>query len=397
MALFLTPFRQPAMMSDADISGRGASHGLIAALFFGMILGWTGCLPKPAAPPAATDSQLAQISLPDGWEISVWADSVKDARSMTLSENGTLFVGTRRAGLVHALRDTNDDGVADERYLIAEGLNMPNGVTLRDGSLFVAEVNRIVRYDDIENHLTNPPEPVVVVDDLPTDRHHGWKYIAFGPDGWLYVPVGAPCNVCDRDEPYASILRMRPDGSDREVFATGVRNTVGFTWHPDTDEMWFTDNGRDNMGDDIPPCELNHAPTTGLDFGFPHIHGADIPDPEFGEGFTPDDFTLPVQKLGPHVAPLGLEFIREEAEDGIRRVLIAEHGSWNRSEKIGYRVTQVTINASGESVGYEPFAEGWLQGEESWGRPVDLEYLADGSLLVSDDQGNRIFRLRQVD
>ena len=204
-------------------------------------------------PPPITDARLAEISLPDGFEISVFADSVENARSMVLSPGGVLFVGTRRAGVVHALVDRNEDGYAEERYVIAEDLNMPNGVAFRDGSLYVAEVNRILRYDGIEGQLGWPPEPVVVVDDLPTDRHHGWKYINFGPDGKLYVPVGAPCNACDRELPYASILRMNPDGSGKEVYASGIRNSLGFTWHPETGEMWFTDNGRDNMGDDVPP------------------------------------------------------------------------------------------------------------------------------------------------
>ena len=353
-----------------------------------------GCAPDA---PTWSDARLEQLRLPEGWEISVWADSVQNARSLTLASDDVVFVGTRQAGLVHALRDADGDGTAEEQYLIAEGLNMPNGVAFRHGSLYVAEVSRILRYDDILNRLSDPPEPIVIVDDLPTDRHHGWKYMAFGPDGMLYVPVGAPCNVCDREDPYASILRMQPDGSAREIFASGVRNTVGFTWHPDTGEMWFTDNGRDNMGDDIPPCELNHAPVAGLDFGFPHIHGMDVPDPEFGEGYDPSGFTLPAQPLGPHVAPLGLEFVGEPAADGSRRLWIAEHGSWNRSEKIGYRVTQVTVDADGQAHSYEPVIEGWLQGEESWGRPVDLEPLPDGSLLLSDDQGNRIYRIQPVD
>lgn len=360
--------------------------------FFALIM--TGCLPEPQDP---NDATLDLINLPEGYEISVFADSVDNARSMDLSPSGTLFVGTRGAGKVHALRDLDGDGVAEERYVLAEDLQMPNGVAFRDGALFVAEVSRILRYDDIESRLDNPPEPVVVTEELPTDRHHGWKYIAFGPDDKLYVPVGAPCNVCDRGDPYAAILRMNPDGTDQEVFASGVRNTVGFTWHPETAEMWFTDNGRDNMGDDIPPCELNHAPEAGMDFGFPHIHGADIPDPEFGEGFVAADFTPPVQELGPHVAPLGMEFMQEDGMALPDRILIAEHGSWNRSEKIGYRVTQVYLDSTGSAVSYEPFADGWLQGQESWGRPVDLEYLSDGSLLVSDDAGDRIYRIYRPD
>lgn len=363
-------------------------------VLLGAALWGIGCTPEP---PVITDARMAQLSMPEGWRVSVWADSVQNARSLAAAGDDVVFVGTRNAGMVHAVRDADGDGYAEERYVIAEGLTMPNGVAFRNGSLYVAEVSRILRYDDILSRLADPPEPVVVVDDLPTDRHHGWKYIAFGPDDMLYVPIGAPCNVCDREEPYASILRMQADGSGREVFATGVRNSVGFTWHPETGEMWFTDNGRDNLGDDVPPCELNHAPVAGLDFGFPHLHGADIPDPEFGEGFDATGVTLPAQLLGPHVAPLGLQFMGEPLDDGSRQLLIAEHGSWNRSEKIGYRVTRVVVGADGSVRDYAPLIEGWLQGEESWGRPVDLEPLADGSLLLSDDQGNRIYRIQPAD
>jgi glucose/arabinose dehydrogenase len=235
----------------------------------------------------------------------------------------------------------------------------------------------------------------VVVDGLPEETHHGWKYIAFGPDGKLYVPVGAPCNICNPDPPFATILRMNPDGTEREVVARGVRNSVGFDWHPETEALWFTDNGRDWMGDDRPPCELNRVSEPGQHFGYPFVHGADLLDPEFGSGKDPADYTAPVQELGPHVAPLGMEFYTgamfPEAYRG--QVLIAEHGSWNRSDKIGYRVTLVRLDETREAAAYEPFARGWLQGESNWGRPVDLEQLPDGSLLVSDDQTGAIYRI----
>ncbi|MBO6574903.1 MAG: sorbosone dehydrogenase family protein [Rhodothermales bacterium] len=348
-----------------------------------------------AIPEGGTPDELAQITLPDGFRIDVYASGVVNARSMTLSENGTLFVGTRRDGRVWAVRDEDGDFQADEVFEIDADLQMPNGVAMHDGSLYVAEVSRILRYDDIENRLENPPDPVVVVDNLPTETHHGWKYIAFGPDDMLYVPVGAPCNICNEPEPFATILRMNPDGSGREVVARGVRNTVGFTWHPESGELWFTDNGRDHLGDNLPPCELNRLTEVGQHFGYPHFHGDALADPEFGEGHQPSDFIAPVQNLGPHVAPLGMEFYTgtqfPEAYGG--RAYIAEHGSWNRSEKIGYRVTMVTLDERGEATAYEPFAEGWLQGEDNWGRPVDLEHLPDGSLLVSDDQRGRIYRI----
>ena len=339
---------------------------------------------------------LSKIKMPPGFEISIYSDQVPGARSLALSENGTLFVSTRRGGgNVFAVVDTDGDKKADKTYTIATGLNTPNGVALRNGSLYVAEINRILRYDDIENRLDNPPEPVVVYDELPTDRHHGWKYIAFGPDDKLYVPIGAPCNICDPGEPYASIWRMDPDGTNMEPFATGVRNTVGFTWHPETGEMWFTDNGRDMLGDDVPPDELNHAPEKGMHFGYPYFHGGDIPDPEFGEGRKMEDYAPPARRLGPHVASLGLEIYDGDMfpEEYRHQIFIAEHGSWNRSKKIGYRISLVRLDEDHNTTGYEPFAEGWLQGEEAWGRPVDLEQMPDGSLLISDDDAGVVYRV----
>jgi glucose/arabinose dehydrogenase len=224
---------------------------------------------------------LEHIKLPPGFEISLYASGAENARSMTLSPNGTLFVGTRSAGNVYAIVDRNTDHQADEVITLARGLSSPNGVAFRDGALYVAEVTRVLRFDDIERRLTSSSQPVVVNDQFPTDRHHGWKFIGFGPDGLLYVPVGAPCNICERDpDRYAVIMRLRPDGTNLETFARGIRNTVGFDWHPDTKELWFTDNGRDWLGDNSPPDELNHAPRPGLHFGFPYCHGEAIPDSE---------------------------------------------------------------------------------------------------------------------
>jgi glucose/arabinose dehydrogenase len=347
---------------------------------------------------APNEDSLTQIKLPPGFKIAFFAQDLTNARSMAYSPNGTLFVGTRDAGKVYALRDTNGDFVADERYVIAKGLKMPNGVAFRNGDLYVAEVSRILKYANIEAHLDQPGEPEVIYDKFPKETHHGWKFIAFGPDGKLYVPVGAPCNICESEEEiFASITRMNPDGTDLEIVQHGVRNTVGFTWHPSTGELWFTDNGRDLMGDDIPACELNRAPTDGLHFGYPYCHQGDLPDPEFGEKRPCADFVAPAQKLGAHVAPLGLEFYTgtqfPAAYQG--RILIAEHGSWNRSKKAGYRIMQVTLNDDQEVVSYEPFAEGWLntKTDDAWGRPVDLEYLPDGSLLVSDDFADAIYRI----
>jgi glucose/arabinose dehydrogenase len=340
---------------------------------------------------------LEDIRLPDGFKIDIYAEGVKNARSMDLSPNGTLFVGTRGKGHLYALRDTDGDHKVDEQYTLAKGLKMPNGVAFHDGDLYVAEVSRIIKFEDIESKLDNPPQPVVVYDKYPTETHHGWKYIAFGPDGKLYVPVGAPCNICESEDPvFNSITRLNPDGTGFEIVQEGIRNTVGFTWHPETKELWFTDNGRDWMGDDQPACELNHAPKDNMHFGYPYCHQGDLPDPEFGSKRSCSEFTPPVQNLGPHVAPLGLEFYSADhfPESYKGHVLIAEHGSWNRSKKIGYRVMMVRLE-NGKAVSYEPFAEGWLNEaeDEVWGRPVDLEFLPDGSMLVSDDFADVIYRI----
>ncbi|MFB0507074.1 MAG: sorbosone dehydrogenase family protein [Thermodesulfobacteriota bacterium] len=346
----------------------------------------------------AKDSQalpINKIKLPPGFKLSLFARNVPNARSMALSPNGTLFVGTREKGRVYALLDYNDDNQADELITIARGLNMPNGVAFWNGSLFVAEVSRVLRFDEIETHLHDPPAPVVVYDGFPRDKHHGWKFIRFGPDEMLYIPVGAPCNVCEKDdERYATITRMKPEGTGLEIFAHGVRNSVGFDWHPTTKELWFTDNGRDWLGDDLPPDELNHAPRKGLHFGFPYCHGKNIPDPKFGDKRQCGKFVPPAIELGPHVAALGIRFYTGKMfpHEYRNQIFIAEHGSWNRNTPIGYRITLVRIQ-NNRAVKYEVFAEGWLQGSRAWGRPVDVLVLPDGALLVSDDRANAIYRI----
>ncbi|WP_298435418.1 sorbosone dehydrogenase family protein [Geobacter sp.] len=337
----------------------------------------------------------AGITLPPGFSIAVYAGKVPGARSMALGAGGTLFVGTRDAGKVYAVVDRNGDHVADEVITIASGLQMPNGVAFRNGSLYVAEVSRVLRYDNIEARLKNPPRPVTVNASFPDKTHHGWKFIRFGPDGKLYVPVGAPCNVCEEKDPrFATIMRMDPDGSHLEIFARGVRNTVGFDWHPRTGELWFTDNGRDWMGDDLPPDELNRAPRAGLHFGFPFWHGRDIPDPTYGKKRPRSDFVPPEMELGPHVAALGMRFYTGTMFPGGYRnqIFIAEHGSWNRSVRIGYRITLVRLKGD-RAVSYETFAEGWLRDGTVRGRPVDLQVMPDGSMLVSDDKAGAIYRI----
>lgn len=368
-------------------ASRVVRDGFIAA-----IAACTFGVGSAAVASSATDKVLANVKLPPGFKLEVYADNVPSARSMAMGTKGTLFVGTRRSQ-VYAVSGKPGSGEKPTVRVIAEKLNLPNGVAFRDGALYVAEISRILRYDAIESSLDNVAQPKVVRDDFPKDGHHGWKYIAFGPDGKLYVPIGAPCNICDKPD-YAVITRMNPDGSDREVFARGIRNTVGFTWHPTTKQLWFTDNGRDHLGEDVPPCELNHAPRAGLDFGFPYCHGKDIEDPEFGNLGECGKSTPPVQTLGAHVAPLGVKFYTGSAfpQTYRDRVFIAEHGSWNRKEKNGYRITTVTLNGN-KAVKYEPFITGFNRGDEVFGRPVDLLMLADGSFLISDDQAGAIYRL----
>jgi len=351
------------------------------------------CLASAAACRAAMPVATG-FKLPPGFSISVYAADVPGARSMTLGEKGTLFIGSRGEGKVYAVIDANRDNVADEVITIASGLRTPNGVAFRNGSLFVAEINRVLRFDRIEERLRNPPKPVVVNAGFPDKSHHGWKFIRFGPDDKLYVPVGAPCNVCEEKDPrFATIMRMNPDGSQLEVFASGVRNTVGFDWHPLTAELWFTDNGRDWLGDDLPPDELNRAPRAGLHFGFPYRHGRDFQDPEFGRKRR-EGLTGPEMELGPHVASLGMRFYSGSMFPASyhNQVFIAEHGSWNRSRRIGYRITLVRLREN-RAVSYEPFAEGWLQDGRVRGRPVDLQVMPDGSMLVSDDKAGAIYRI----
>ncbi|BBJ00565.1 sorbosone dehydrogenase [Ferrigenium kumadai] len=335
---------------------------------------------------------LDRIKLPPGFKISLYADNVPGARSMVLGPDGSLYVGTR-GDKVYAVR--NDGKRAGAVFIIAENLNMPNGVAFRDGALYVAEVNRILRFDNIASRLRNPPRPVVVNNSFPGETHHGWKFIRFGPDGLLYVPVGAPCNICEPDPlRYAAIFRMRPDGTGLEQYARGVRNTVGFDWDPDSNELWFTDNGRDWLGNNVPPDELNHAPRPGMNFGYPYCHGKSVSDPDFGGQHSCSESTPPAMELGPHVASLGMRFYSGKMfpESYHKQIFIAEHGSWNRFPPIGYRITLVRLK-NGQAANYETFAEGWLQGLTAWGRPVDIQEMPDGALLVSDDKAGAIYRI----
>ncbi|WP_129715350.1 sorbosone dehydrogenase family protein [Pedobacter sp. SYP-B3415] len=339
---------------------------------------------------------LSSIKLPEGFEISVFA-KVDNARSMALGDKGTVFVGNRDGKKVYALVDADQDGVAEKTYIVADNLDTPNGVAFRNGTLYIAEISKIWKLENIEDKLQNPPKPVLFFDKLPDKEHHGWKYLAFGPDSKLYIPIGAPCNNCndsEKDPRFASISRVNEDGTGFEVFAHGVRNSVGFDWHPQTKELWFTENGRDMMGDDQPADELNRAPKAGMHFGYPYVHQGTIIDSEFGKGKNPADYTPPVANLHPHGAALGMKFYtgRMFPDSYKNQVILAEHGSWNRSKPIGYQLSVVKLK-DGKSVGYSTFASGWLKDGKAWGRPVDVLQLKDGSLLVSDDFADLVYRI----
>lgn len=349
---------------------------------------------------AASQSALAalpldQLRLPPGFRIEVLTDDVPGARAMAMSPSGTLFVGSRSEGKLYAVSDAL--GTRPRVRTVASGLRNPLGVAFHDGTLYASSVSKIVRLDQIESRLEQPPTPRVVSDRFPSDSHHGGKFIGFGPDGYLYVATGAPCNVCEPDESrYANIVRMKPDGTGLQVVARGVRNTVGFDWHPATRELWFTDNGRDRMGDDVPDDELNRVTAPGQHFGYPYCHAGNVADPEYGAKRPCSEFVAPVARLGAHVAALGMRFYTgtQFPPDYRNNVLIAEHGSWDRSEPSGYRVVRVVLDGAGKAVRQEVFAQGWLRGGRPWGRPADVLVAPDGSLLVSDDHAGAIYRIR---
>jgi glucose/arabinose dehydrogenase len=363
------------------------NHAYISAVF--------GLLACVYALPAIAATDEIPFRVPDGFKVEVLVDGVANARAMSLGEDGTLFVSTRRAGKVYAVRNVFSGD--PEILTIAEKMSFPNGVAVRNGDLYIAEPKKILRYRNIADHLDAPEPPEIIDDELPyKGKLHSWRYIAFGPDDRLYVSIGAPGNIVNEPE-LALIMSMSPDGGSREIHARGVRNSVGFDWHPETGEMWFTDNGRDQLGDDLPPCELNHAPEPGLDFGYPYCHGADVVDPEFGDLGRCEDSVPPVQALAPHAAPLGMVFYTGDMFPAEYRnqIFIAEHGSWNRSKaagKTGYRVTMVRLKGD-RAVSYEPFMEGFLDGDKVLGRPVDILLAPDGAMLVSDDHRGVIYRI----
>lgn len=337
---------------------------------------------------------LETLKLPPGFSISIYAAPVPGARSMTLGSNSIVFVGSISEGKVYAIVSNQNATDKTKVLTIASGLIMPNGVVFYQNNLYVADVDRILRFDNVENHLSNPPKPIIIVSNLPKDRHHGWRYLRIGPDKKLYVSIGAPCNNClSEDQRYATIMRMNLDGSHQEVFARGIRNSLGFDWDPTTHQLAFTDNGRDWMGDDLPPEELNYAVQPNQHFGFPYCYGKNVADSKHGHTFSCSSFVPPVLELPAHVAPLGMTFYTGNMfpVQYQHNIFIAEHGSWNRSHKSGYQVIAVSRNDKVWTA--KTFITGWLQNESVWGRPVDLLVMPDGSLLISDDYAGVIYRV----
>ena len=347
---------------------------------------------QPPAPTPPGEIPVDKIKVPAGFKVSLWAHSINNARMMTWGSKGTLFVSSRTAGNVYAVLDR---GNTREVKVLAKGLNLPNGVAFRDGTLYIAEVSRITKMVGIEDKLDNPPAMEVVYDTLPKDLPHGWKYLAFGPDGKLYFNIGAPCNICMPPDTHANLSRVNADGTGFEYVAHGVRNSVGFDWHPVTKTLYFATHGRDWLGDDMPSDRFDMVTKKGEHFGFPFCHQGDILDPEFGKGKSCNDYVKPLLKTGPHVAGNGVMFYTGSMfpPEYQNRVFLSQRGSWNRTQKIGFRVMMVTLDAKGGVAKYEPFAEGWLQGDQIWGRPVYTQQMKDGSLLIADDYAGAIYRV----
>lgn len=373
----LTPPPPPAWMQDRPDAMKNST----------LVPHPPGLTAKPAA-----ELKLDKIKLPPGFTIELWASGVPNARSIAVGAKGTVFVGTRLLENVYAISEK--DGKRQVKTIL-KGLHRPNGVVFHNGSLYVAELSRLLRYDNIEENLDSPPKPVIVFDALPKDEQHGWKYMAMGPDGWLYFNIGAPCNNCVPPDTHAQIVRVDPKNGVLETVVKGVRNSVGMAFHPNTRELWFTNHGRDWLGEDLPNDTLHRVSRKGVHFGYPYCHQGDTLDPEFGRGRSCAEFAAPVLKLGAHIAPMGMRFYTGKMfpAEYRNRIFIATHGSWNRTQKIGFNLMQVTLDAQGKALKYEPFAEGWAEGNSYWGRPVDVQVMPDGALLVSDDAAGALYRI----
>lgn len=363
-----------------------------ATLILALICSLAGAQSAQAAANGLTDPRL---QAPPGFVVETLPFDVPNARQMALTPSGTLIVGTRRAGDVYAVPDALIAANPDV-HVIASDLLMPSGVAMRGEDLYIAATNRVLRVRNIDRNLQRPALETII-DTLPDKRHHGWKYAKFGADGYLYFPVGAPCNICLSEDPrFASMMRLHPQTGATDIWAHGIRNSVGFAWHPVSGELWFTDNGRDMLGDDVPAEELNVAPRAGLHFGYPFVHATDVQDPKFGKHprAAATKTQPPVVEIQAHSAALGVDFYTGSRfpANYTNALFIAEHGSWNRSSKVGYQVSVVTGLGTAKPV-YAPFITGWLQGEKDWGRPNDVLVTPTGNLLISDDKAGRIYRV----
>lgn len=348
-------------------------------------------VPPPPLPIAADKLPVNQLKLPKGFHIEVYASGIANARSLRVGDKGTVFVGNRLLDKVWAI--TDKDGKRTAKVLLS-GLYRPNGLAYHDGTLYISELSKVSKIDKVEDNLDNP-KLTLVYDDLPKDEAHGWKFIAIGPDNKLYVPVGQPCNNCIPDDRHGQIRRMNLDGSGVEVVARGVRNTVGFDWNPANHELYFTDNGRDWMSEDLPNDELNRVTKVGQHYGSPYCYQGNVADPEFGWGHSCSEFVPPVALMGPHAAALGMRFYTGTMFPAEYRgaILVARHGSWNRSNKFGGDIAIVKLNRDGSVKSVEPFITGFLVDNKYIGRPVDVQPMKDGSLLISDDFAGAVYRV----
>lgn len=376
------PAAAPALPPGSPLIGRpaGAAAAKLAPVA------------PPPIPSAPDKLPLAKLKVPQGFNIEVYAAGMANARSMREGDKGTVFVGSRLVDKVYAV--VNKDGKRQVKVL-ASGLYRPNGLAFKDGTLYIAELSKVSKIDKVEDNLDNPPKPTTIYDKLPKDEAHGWKFIGIGPDNKLYVPVGQPGNNVLHDDEHGQIRRMNLDGSGAEVYAVGVRNTVGFDWNPETKQMYFTDNGRDWMSETVPEDELNRVTKAGEHFGAPYCLQGNITDPEFGWDKSCADYTAPVGLLGAHTAALGMRFYTGKMFPAAYKnaIFIARHGSWNKSKKLGGDVVVAKLNKDGTVKSVEPFLTGFLEDNKYVGRPVDVLQMKDGSLLVSDDWNGAIYRI----
>jgi len=352
----------------------------------------------PVAPPpiakAADQIPLSKFHVPNGFKLELYASGMVNARSLARGDKGTIFVSTRLLDRIYAITDNNGKHEVKPLY---SGLFRPNGLAFKNGTLYLAELNKISKIENIEANLDNPPKPVVIYDNLPSDEPHGWKYLAIGPDNKLYFNVGAPCNICEPPPTHAQLRRINMDGSGMEVYARGIRQVVGLDFHPVSHQLYFSENQRDWLSEDLPNDKLNRVTKPGQeDFGFPRCHQGNVPDPEFGWGKGCEGVTKPLALLGPHAAPLGIRFYTggmfpKEYHNGL---FIARHGSWNKTKKFGGDIVFVTLNANGTVKSVKPFITGFLQPDNNYiGRPVDILQMPDGALLISDDWNGAVYRL----